>query len=431
MNKRNIFQNFIFFLKTEDFKQKVIPKFDDISNDLLDLIFTPSIKSIQDIVINTMDLYILGKLIIKVIITLELFERIVVGGFIRDYTDLTTYRRNLMSSRNLFCRSRICDHFIQFSPMASALSCMKFVTSLIGALFYHSAYIHKDEFPITKIKDWYNKQFKLYSQIDNLISLNMIVIHPKVDMNLNSDRAKRFCARKTAISTKSPSPWQTSSLPPNYNVDVSLLRVDLGLNEDPWLELDDNLLRICISKQFRTHIQYTDNFIIDDESFEWLGDTVYEYIFTIKFFNKTVLNNLPIFEDKFTNYYEQIRRNTSLFCQATQKNLCQYLIMARSSPRIKHCADMIESILGMLFFYLVYIKKADSPFYKLAQWYDQQFNLDYQIDFIIKHGNLPYNTTFDISQFINHSTNYCQSQLPSPHHPSKHIHVKRKFHFQK
>lgn len=177
-------------------------------------------------------------------------------------------------------------------------------------------------------------------------------------------------------------------------IDIAKLKLDFGLDSEPWLDMDDNLLQIAVTKRgVNKDIGGTYGFV-DYEVLEWLGDTVLNLIVSGAVFERIVLQKDKNNFDQLTQYRDQFVRNTTLYSQMYHKNLCQYLISKpKYKPKVKDIADVLESILGALYYHLSYIKHDTAAISKINAWYRQQFSLDKNIYISIKNKQLPYVST--------------------------------------
>src|SRR5690606_20421202 len=83
----------------------------------------------------------------------------------------------------------------------------------------------------------------------------------------------------------------------------------------------------------------------------FLGDSV---LYTI--LGKMAFDNLSPNLGSMTDARHMAGKNTSFFCLLQKFNICDKVIK-KDNYRLKECADMLESIVGLLYFYLTNIKK--------------------------------------------------------------------------
>lgn len=199
------------------------------------------------------------------------------------------------------------------------------------------------------------------------------------------------------------------------------VREKLELNREPWLELDDDLLRLAFTRTGKVAETLDKYGLKDAEELEWLGDSIVELIVTLDLFEKIVINRKKDAYTQLSNYRSTLVRNTNLYCYMKDRDLCQHLILCTDRElKVKDCADAFESIIGVLYFHLVYIKNDPAPFLKIHQWYNRHFNLADQINQLIKYKKTDYYLEFPAKTKITDADRYLSgTEKPTKKHSKK------------
>ncbi len=139
---------------------------------------------------------------------------------------------------------------------------------------------------------------------------------------------------------------------------ISIIKKALRLDMVPWLELPDDLLEmafrpsnIIITKKLSASLKNKYG-MTNLESLEFIGDAVLELAATQIIIQKSLGS-----PGHMTEKRQQLVRNTTLFCLMTRLNLCDLTERRTKKYKIKDCADILEAVIGVLYYYLFYIKK--------------------------------------------------------------------------
>lgn len=176
-------------------------------------------------------------------------------------------------------------------------------------------------------------------------------------------------------------------------------------------DIPDSLLTLSLTKNKSPEIPFK---IRDEQKIkygsdtyqrlEFLGDAVLELIVSdILFdnFNVSSPGELTILKSKLV-------RNTSLMCFIDNKDMCKLTISAEVNQSGKACADLFESIIGALYYYLKR-KSNTNPLKFLSRWLNLEWNFETVLNYLITHPDL-----HDICSIVNITpdTNY-NSDEPS------------------
>jgi dsRNA-specific ribonuclease len=137
---------------------------------------------------------------------------------------------------------------------------------------------------------------------------------------------------------------------------TSKIREILGLTEEPFSEIDDNLLFLAfVSKDANLDPEFKDQMIkdygfCDYEKLEFMGDAVLEIIITI------IITSIhkDVKPSDMSDARIALTRNTTLYCFMNKYDLCSEIIPSTRYLTLKTCADTFEAILGAIFLDLYY-----------------------------------------------------------------------------
>lgn len=185
------------------------------------------------------------------------------------------------------------------------------------------------------------------------------------------------------------------------------IREAFGLNVEPWLDMDDDLIKLALSKNILNHQTNRKYGLINSEQLEWLGDSILGYMITVKLFDKIIIERKKKLYSYLSSFRNTLVRNSNLYCQMKQKNLCDFMHV-KYRPIVKDCADVLESLIGALYYYLTYVKQEPAvvPIYN---WYNKEFDIDNKINLLINNASLDYNVRFDKNLTLHQARNLCKS----------------------
>lgn len=153
---------------------------------------------------------------------------------------------------------------------------------------------------------------------------------------------------------------QLSTTSQNFepNDEMTAIRKILKLDTDIWKNLPNDLIEtafrppsVIIKKDVKKKLM--DQYKLSDlETLEFLGDAVLELAATQIIFEEFI--GTP---GKMTVKRQELVRNTALFCLMSRLNLCQYSARKNKPYKIKDCADILEAVLGALYYYLSVMQK--------------------------------------------------------------------------
>jgi hypothetical protein len=164
-------------------------------------------------------------------------------------------------------------------------------------------------------------------------------------------------------------------------------RSRLNLTTPPFDEIDDEYFAVIVSNPSKLDKQ-TYNFLVDVglmtstgsffEQLEWLGDSILEtsirrYLFRAykKAYTLGNLHNIKVY----------IVQNATLYCLSVMKNIC---IDTTKWKQVKKCADRLESIIGLLFYYFDIIKNDCCALNIVSDWILTTFKIPELIDKFIR-----------------------------------------------
>jgi len=172
---------------------------------------------------------------------------------------------------------------------------------------------------------------------------------------------------------------------------VATIRQALHLDRDIWLDLPDDLIEIAfrpsnviITKKLAKSLDEKYS-LTNLEVLEFLGDAVLELAVTQIIFDEA--QGSP---GSMSQLREKFVRNTSLFCLMHRLNLCGLTARTNKPYTIKDCADILEAIIGALYYYLVYIKQ-DDTYMSILQDYIE----DYLYDPVVRQNLFEQNIPID------------------------------------
>jgi 23S rRNA maturation mini-RNase III len=177
----------------------------------------------------------------------------------------------------------------------------------------------------------------------------------------------------------------------------------LGLNGDVWAALDNDLLLLAFIRGPSPHIKdllgrlgrkYNQTSVGVPA---YLGDAVLEIIATMYLFEAFIITNnsksrrKKVEEGTLSQYREALVKNATLFCHMERKNLCDEIINPPRNPNVKVCADLVEAIVGVLFYYLHYLQHLPNALSIIHDWFKQTFYVDESLASLTSSGSSQYN----------------------------------------
>lgn len=200
---------------------------------------------------------------------------------------------------------------------------------------------------------------------------------------------------------------------------IKEIRKILNLNDEPWNDLDDDLLEIAfIPQKSNVDVLSIINILekynqYNYETFEFLGDAILEMIIARILYENFVMKNVPINSYKLTLYKTEFVKNLTLYCHMRRKNLCGYIKNTSDKRILKQCADVLEAIIGILYHYLFYIKQNKDALNILHDWFIDNFYVRETIKYISSTGLSQYHTKCnDVEQLVQNCP--CQIKQLSP-----------------
>ena len=185
---------------------------------------------------------------------------------------------------------------------------------------------------------------------------------------------------------RSPSPGKYSTFP------TQEIRQKLNLNSAPMNRIPDDFIRLLFTSEtdlptnFQMEMESKYN-TRDYEAFEFVGDTVLSYIIVNIMIEMGLINS----PGNATRIKQEITRNSSLACLMQYLDLCQYRIRGgyhyeSSGTEAKHCADVFESIIGGVFWYLEHQLLISNTSQILQTWLLKTWPIKECILNILQHG---------------------------------------------
>jgi hypothetical protein len=177
------------------------------------------------------------------------------------------------------------------------------------------------------------------------------------------------------------------------NERIAKIRTALKLDTDPWQDLPDDLIEIAfrpanviITKHLKKslHEKYR---MSNLEMLEFLGDAVLELATTQMLFDKYSGKEF-LGVKMMSNQRSKLVRNTALFCLMQRLNLCGLTARTNRPYKIKDCADILEAIIGAMYYYLYYIK-VDPTYMTILQSYIGNYLYDEEVQFNLFENNIP------------------------------------------
>lgn len=159
---------------------------------------------------------------------------------------------------------------------------------------------------------------------------------------------------------------------------------------DDYVEFDDipdDLLLLAINKNYLFNMNERNKLRIygslNYERLEFLGDSCLELIVADLLFKNYNLKN----PQELTEMKSKIVRNSSLHCLSQNKGLCS-LILKEDVYKLgnKDCADVFESIIGALYYYLQ--ESYPNPIKFLIYWLNKEFDFENLIQYLIDNQNV-------------------------------------------
>lgn len=173
------------------------------------------------------------------------------------------------------------------------------------------------------------------------------------------------------------------------------IRESLGLYGELWDDLDNNLLTLAfIPKNSKVKLKQQKYGFKNYELLEFLGDSILESITSMILFEEFVIDpkyDYNINEGIMTEFKSQMVRNSTLYCHGLRKNVCKFI--KKDNITVKDCADIIESIIGVLYYYLYYEMNNKEALSILHDWYIENFYVDETISNLKKYQTSQYKNT--------------------------------------
>lgn len=193
---------------------------------------------------------------------------------------------------------------------------------------------------------------------------------------------------------------------------MDTIRQKLNLLTEPWLDLDDALLEIALTKTGTPVRASKQKYgFTDYEMLEWLGDVVLELMASLIIVDHVVVPRKYALYTKVGRYRQELVRNTNLFCEMNARNLCDLLRHREEyNPTIKDCADIHESLIGALYYHLHYIKADPMALPYVLHWYRLTFSPDSYLETLLSKRSLPQSPKVDLHLPISKSKNFCSRQ---------------------
>ena len=121
----------------------------------------------------------------------------------------------------------------------------------------------------------------------------------------------------------------------------------------------------------------------DYELFEFFGDAILESIVSMVIFEKYIINrHKKIDEGALSRYRSSLLKNSTLFCHMNRKKMCVNIRQTHKQQTAKTCADVLEAIIGIVFYYFYYVLKLDNSLDIVKDWYIKNFYVDESIRFL-------------------------------------------------
>lgn len=175
------------------------------------------------------------------------------------------------------------------------------------------------------------------------------------------------------------------------------IRERLNLNIYPWDDIPNDIILLAFVSPsgYRKLLPAIRDELMDKyhlknyDFFEFIGDRILSVI-AINIMLDHIGHNALIdnfYQRRMTLLYQEITKNSTLYCIMKTKSLCSLIIRDNNSSE-KVCADVLEAILGGIYYYKNIIKGELDILWKLTTWYSDTFNIAYIIDSIIKNGKV-------------------------------------------
>jgi hypothetical protein len=178
---------------------------------------------------------------------------------------------------------------------------------------------------------------------------------------------------------------------------LNIIRQALKLNQPIWQDLPDELLEIAfrpsgvVTKKNQKKLLIEKYGFYNLEPLEFLGDAVIELVAT-----QIVWENFYGTPGQMTETRSDLVRNTTLYCLMNKLNLCD-LIEGKKKYSLKDCADIFEALIGVLYFYLYFIKQTNE-YMDILQNYISTELFDARIMTDLQNGIAPDNCIIESGQ---------------------------------
>lgn len=179
-----------------------------------------------------------------------------------------------------------------------------------------------------------------------------------------------------------------------YKSKISYIRRKLNLDRDVFIRIPDDFILLLFTSQTdiptRFQLKAYDEYGFQDyENFEFIGDTVLSLIVV----NIMIQRGLITSPGRATKIKQLLTNNRFLGTMIDYKNLCQERIPGRisyetSKSPIHICADLFESILGGLYWYLETRLKHRQTIQVLQNWYVNTWPIYDMINKIISRESI-------------------------------------------
>lgn len=160
------------------------------------------------------------------------------------------------------------------------------------------------------------------------------------------------------------------------------IRQKTNLNYGIWRDLPDELLLLAFIPRGATIPDELRELLereyenVDYEVFEFFGDAVLELLVTQIMFELGSITRLS----DYHRFRQEIVKNLTLLCFMQQKYLCEEIIEfdTRQGDEYddwKTCADSLEALLGVLYYYAYYIRSDREAFILVSEYFRQNWTL--------------------------------------------------------
>lgn len=183
----------------------------------------------------------------------------------------------------------------------------------------------------------------------------------------------------------------------DVNSVIDNIREAFNLSKYPWNLIPDDIILLCflspsgydllppiIAKRLLTNYN-----LKNYEFFEFVGDRVLSIVAINILFdimgNKELADNF--YQGKLGPLFSKITKNATLNCIMQTTNLCSFIFI-KEKITVKKCADVLEALLGGLYYYKYIINKEPDAIKQITEWFSETFNVPEVINNIIKNGDL-------------------------------------------